>query len=87
MNGFTEKTRRAIAKYTAEGCVRAYQINRRDGEGASTIALQYSIPNVKTTQQADAAINAGEEIVARNIADDEDEDRMWGRVMRDQWGR
>lgn len=54
------KTRRAIAAYGAQACERAYEMNLR-GEGASTIAFT-GPATIKTTRQADAAINAGCEL-------------------------
>lgn len=58
----TKKTKAAIAKYGSSACVRAYHMNRM-GEGASTIALT-GPESIRTTKQADAAINAGREIAA-----------------------
>lgn len=54
---YSAKTQRAIAKYTEAKCLRAYRLNI-DGEGASTIGIYLGL----TTNQADAAINAGREI-------------------------
>lgn len=58
----SQKTKRAIAKYGLDACLDAFQMNE-EGEGASTIAfsLQGTTP-IKTTRQADAAIDAGREI-------------------------
>jgi hypothetical protein len=50
----------AISKYGREACVKAYWQNIA-GEGASTIAIT-GPSSIRTTRQADAAINAGEEI-------------------------
>lgn len=58
----TANAKRAIKKYGVEACREAYRLNRVVGEGAATIALQYDLSGVKTTRQADAAINAGEEL-------------------------
>lgn len=60
---YSRNTQRAIDKYTRDGCIKAFVLNTRDGEGASTISLQYDIPNVRTTRSADAAIDAGLEIM------------------------
>jgi hypothetical protein len=60
----TTKTTAAISKYTRAGCIRAYMLNQYGGEGARTIAQQYDVYGVYTTRSADAAINAGREIVA-----------------------
>jgi hypothetical protein len=57
---FTTKTRRAIEKYGEVLCMDAFRLNREVGEGASTIGWMHGI----TTRQADAAINAGAEIIA-----------------------
>ena len=58
---YTAKTRRAIKTYGFRACVEAHRLNV-SGEGAATIAQQYPL-NLKTTRQADAAINAGREII------------------------
>jgi hypothetical protein len=58
---YSIKTRRAITNYGMEDCVRAYRMSQR-GEGAATIAFT-GPATIHTTRQADAAINAGEEIV------------------------
>lgn len=47
----------AVEKYGFAVCMEAYRLNR-SGEGASSIALQSNLP-LRTTRQADAAINAG----------------------------
>lgn len=64
MNKLTAKTRKAIEKYGFDACVKAYIMNL-DGEGASTIAFTGPV-TIKTTRQADAAINAGREIAKEN---------------------
>ena len=51
----------AIERYGFKTCVEAYLLNRR-GEGASSIALQSPLP-LRTTRQADSAINAGRAIL------------------------
>lgn len=56
---YSEKTRRALGRYTPAGCLRAYKLNAIAGEGPATIATAHSIPNVRTVRAADAAINAG----------------------------
>ena len=63
----TRKTRAAIAKYGEETCRRAYDWHVRLGYGASGIANEISGP-VRTTRQADAAINAGCELADTAIA-------------------
>lgn len=63
---YTPKTRRAVQAYGHEACVEAFRMHTQDGEGASTIAFQ-GPSTIKTTRQADAAINAGREI-ARHAA-------------------
>lgn len=57
---FTTKTRRAIEKYGEVLCTHAFRLNREVGEGPSTIGIGLGL----TTRQADAAINAGAEIIA-----------------------
>jgi hypothetical protein len=56
-------TKRAVENYSRSGCVRAYLLNTKSGEGAASIANSYDIPNVRTTRQADAAINAGRDLI------------------------
>lgn len=55
----TPKTQRAIRKYTAAVCLKALEMHDA-GNGASTIGIELGL----TTNQADAAINAGREIAA-----------------------
>lgn len=52
-------TKAAIKRYGASVCERAYFAHYHVGEGAATIASQYGLPRVTTTNAADAAINAG----------------------------
>jgi len=61
MTTYSEKTRRAIAKYGEETCISAYRYNLQ-GYGARSVALE-CVSGLHTTNQADAAINAGAEIV------------------------
>lgn len=62
MNEFSPKTTRALLKYGTRNCVRAFYINEYIGEGAYTIALTMaSDDKIRTTRQADAAVNAGAE--------------------------
>lgn len=49
------KAQRAIVKYGKETCLKAYRLNRIDGEGPYTTGLYTGL----TTNQANAAINAG----------------------------
>ena len=60
MNKLTAKTRKAVAKYGFDACLKAYLMSR-EGEGANTISHTCA-PTIRTTNQADAAINAGREI-------------------------
>lgn len=55
---YTAKTTRAISKYGIERCIRALSEHEKWGHGASTIGHSMGL----TTQQTDAAINAGREI-------------------------
>jgi len=59
----TDKSIRAIASYGIDACREAYRLHATHGEGARTIAEQYSL-GLRTTRQADAAINAGRELAA-----------------------
>lgn len=56
---FTAKTMRAITKYGADNCLHAWERNRKDGEGCGMIACNLGL----TVRQANAAINAAEEIM------------------------
>lgn len=60
-DNLSPKTRRAVAKYGRKACVDAYSIHQ-EGNGASTVGFYLNL----TTQQADAAINAGREIAAKD---------------------
>jgi hypothetical protein len=51
-------TKAAIAKYGRGVCAKAFAMHHIDGEGGSTVGIYLGL----TTRQADAAINAGEEI-------------------------
>ena len=66
MTTFTPATRRASVKYGEETCRRAYDWHTRLGYGANGIANEMHGP-VRTTRQADAAVNAGWEM-ARKVA-------------------
>lgn len=61
---YSTTTKRAIAKYGASACVRAFTIHSVYGEGAYTVAHGYDVAGITTTRAADAAINAGREIVS-----------------------
>lgn len=54
----TRNARRAVAKYGEATCREAFRIHTVDGEGACTVGCYLSL----TTNQADAAINAGREL-------------------------
>lgn len=58
---FSRKTRDAIAKYGEEACRKAFMMHSEWGYGASGVAQECEI-SIRTTQQADAAINAGREM-------------------------
>jgi hypothetical protein len=64
---YSSKTRRAIKAYGIEACIDAYYMYARGDGGAATIAIE-GPAILKTTQQADAAINAGREIQERMTA-------------------
>lgn len=57
MQNLTKKAKAAIAKYGMEKCQRAYA-QHESGNGANTIGFYLKL----TTNQADAAINAGREL-------------------------
>lgn len=59
MNHYSPKTKRAIKAYGFDVCVDAFRKHDRDGEGGSTVGFYLGLK----TNQADAAINAGREIV------------------------
>lgn len=64
---YSPKTQAAIDKYGRENCLKAYRYNRVDGEGPRTIAWERDCgPNIKTPRQANAAIDAGWEIVTKS---------------------
>lgn len=56
----SRSTRNAIRKYGMDACQEAYRMHR-SGYGAHGVALEGPVV-LKTTQQADAAINAGREL-------------------------
>lgn len=58
MPTYTSKTRDAIANYGLGKCAEAFALHHLDGEGASTVGTYLGLK----TRQADAAINAGEEM-------------------------
>jgi hypothetical protein len=64
MNTYTRAVRKAIEKYGEAACVRAYELNTKQGEGAFTISMAYALPGINTTRQADSACAAGAAIVA-----------------------
>jgi hypothetical protein len=61
----SKSTIRAITRYTESGCIRALILCESHGEGPHTIALTGGIQNVTTVQAANAAINAGREILQK----------------------
>ncbi len=58
---YTRKTQRAIDAYGQDVCIEAFRKHDQDGEGGSTVGFYLGLK----TNQADAAINAGREIVER----------------------
>lgn len=60
---YSKATVRAVRAYGLSTCVEAYLYSKQ-GYGASSIALE-CVSGLKTTRQADAAINAGEEFVTK----------------------
>ena len=57
-------TRRAIRKYGEKTCLEAYRMGEIEGNGGSTVGFYLGL----TTRQADAAINAGRELVKGRAA-------------------
>lgn len=55
------KAARAVQKYGLDACLKAYDMHK-SGYGASGIAHE-GPSELRTTQQADAAINAGREYI------------------------
>ena len=67
---FSPATTRAMRAHGPAACLRAFSMHHADGEGASTIA-RTGPATIRTTQQADAAIRAGEELLLADfIVDD-----------------
>ena len=54
----TKNAKRAVEKYSEAKCRRAFYMNRYQGEGSSTIGIYLGL----TTNQADAACIAGEQL-------------------------
>jgi len=61
----TPAAKRALRKYGYAVCREAYRLNHEVGEGARTIAIILQVGAVSTTRAADAAINAGRELVTK----------------------
>lgn len=59
---YSKRTQAAIAKYGQAACVRAAKMCDEQGMGARSVSIE-GPSSIKTTQQADAAINAGREIL------------------------
>lgn len=55
----SNNAKRAVEKYGEARCLEAYRQNKVDGDGANTIGFGMGL----TTRQADAAINAGRELL------------------------
>ena len=56
----SSKTLNAVKRYGKDACEKAFYQNEVIGNGSSTIGIELGL----TTNQADAAINAGREIAA-----------------------
>ncbi|UIF89283.1 hypothetical protein [Cupriavidus sp. UYPR2.512] len=63
----TKNTARALDKYGVKACRVAYHMHANIGFGASGIAFEGPL-ELKTTRQADAAINAGRELAEMDHA-------------------
>jgi len=59
MNKLSQNAKRAIKKYTKEVCLKAVKMNEDEGMGGNTIGFYLGL----TTNQADAACNAGRELL------------------------
>jgi len=59
----SSNAQRAVEKYGQDVCAKAFDMNEREGEGASTIGIYLGL----TTNQADAAINAGREMATGRV--------------------
>lgn len=59
----SRSTLRAIKAYGIDACRKAYHMCEFEGYGASSIANSGPV-TIRTTRQADAAINAGRELAA-----------------------
>jgi len=64
----SRNAQRAIAKHGLEACKMAHFQNTVNGEGANTIANTLPVATIKTTRQADAAINAYAEYLSNSEA-------------------
>ena len=65
MPEYTKKTRDAIRRYWEAACAKAYDMHHREGYGGRGVSLEG--PSVlKTTRQADAAIDAGREMAEQS---------------------
>jgi len=63
--------KKAIAKWGKELCIKAYYLNRSDGEGANTITyMLLSRNHWGKTRIADSLINAGENIIESELANE-----------------
>ena len=61
-NNLSAATRRALRAYGERICLYAFSLNEQ-GEGAHSIALSYIPRFNERVQAADAAINAGRELI------------------------
>lgn len=64
-NKLKPATKKAISKWGMALCLKAYYLNRNDGEGANTITYML-LPKDQwgKTRVADSLINAGEDLIA-----------------------
>ena len=61
-HSLSAKARRAVKAYGEEACLKAYRMHYVDGYGSRGIAYE-CWHTIRTTRQASAAIDAGEELV------------------------
>lgn len=66
MAKYSRNTQRALTKYGQYACTKAFYMHSVWGYGASGVSYECH-PSIRTTGQADAAINAGRELATHGI--------------------
>lgn len=70
-NKIKASTKKAIAKWGKELCIKAYYLNTKYGEGANTITYILLPKNQwGKTRVADSLINAGENIIESELTNE-----------------